>query len=83
MKKLKVTDQIHVSSVQANSLRPGQEIVVTNAVAEELLKKHAGCFADLGDADEPAAEAEEKAEPSAPDNKAEPAAPANKARKGK
>lgn len=70
--KIKATDQLHVSSVQADSLRPGQEFEVSDAVGKELLKAHPNSLVRL-DADEP----EEKAAP-APSNKAEPA-PANKA----
>lgn len=68
MRKLKVTDQIHVSSVQADTLQPRQEITVTNSLAEQLLKQHPASFEDLGDAEE----ADEKAAPE-PENKAAPA----------
>lgn len=74
MRKLKVTDQIHVSSVQADALRPGQEIIVTKSHAQELLKRNPSAFADLGDAEHPVVEADagEKASPD-PENKAAPA----------
>ncbi len=65
--KLKVLDQIHVSAVQSDSLRPGQRIEVSDAYGAELLARHPAKFA---------AENGEKAEP-APKNKVEPA-PKNK-----
>lgn len=38
--KLRVTDQIHISSVSANTLTAGAEIEVSDALGGELLKKH-------------------------------------------
>lgn len=70
--KLKALDQIHVSSVKPDSLRPKEEFEVSDELGNELLKKHPGGFERL----------ETKAEP-APLNKAEPAAPANKAITGR
>jgi len=74
--KLKITDQIHVSWVQADSLRPGDEITVTPEQGEALLKAHPDKFlkasAAAGDHVHAA-----KAD-AAPLNKME-AAPANKA----
>jgi hypothetical protein len=70
--KLKVTDQIHVSYIQADTLRPNDEVVVTAEQGESLLKAHPDKFEKLSN-EEPAA----KAEP-APENKME-AAPTNKA----
>ena len=84
--KLKALDQVHVSAVKSDSLRPGEEFVVSDSVGEELLKAHPGKFQKLGDA-QPEAKPESapinvaaraKAQP-APPNKAEGAAPANKA----
>lgn len=66
--KLKALDQIHVSSVKADSLRPGEEFEVNDVQGAELLKAHPNRFEQIGGA---------KAEPK-PANKAEPA-PANKA----
>lgn len=69
--KLRALDQIHVSSVQADSLRPGQEFEVSETLGLQLLKTlPVECVVDA-----------ESAEKAAPDheNKAEPAAPANKA----
>lgn len=73
--KLKVTDQIHVSWVQADSLRPGDEIGVTPEQGEELLKAHPDKFKKLASSTEDHIQAE-KAE-RAPLNKMD-AAPANK-----
>lgn len=68
--RLKALDQVHVSAVQADSLRPGQAFDVSDAAGAELLKAHPDKFAEVK---APA----EKAEPE-PRNKAEPAPP-NKA----
>lgn len=70
--KLKALDQINVSSVSADSLRPGQEFVVSKTVGDELLKTHPAIFEKISN-EEPAA----KSMP-APIG-AELAAPANKA----
>lgn len=67
--KLRATDQISISAVKADSLRPGEEFEVSEALGSELLNRHPARFVRL--------DAEEKAAP-APLNKAEPA-PANKA----
>lgn len=65
--KLKALDQIHVSSVKADSLRPGEEFEVGDALGKELVAKHPQRFAVL----EGAAEADgEKAE-KPPANKAD------------
>jgi hypothetical protein len=45
--KLKVLDQLHVSAVSAETLRPGQEIDVHDALGAELLKKHPRVFSAL------------------------------------
>lgn len=42
--KLKVLEQIHISSVSSETLRRGQEIEVSDATGEELLAKHADKF---------------------------------------
>lgn len=63
--KLRARDQVHVSSVRADSLRPGEEFEVGDAVGEELMQRHPGLFERLDEG------AEEKAEP-APKNKAAP-----------
>ncbi len=89
--KLRALDQVHVSSVQADSLRPGQEFEVSETLGTQMLKSLPGRiervdvepFAGKGDHDDNgttggAAPAVEKADPPHP-NKAEPAAPANKA----
>lgn len=68
--RLAVKDQINISSVQSETLRPGAEIDVSDAFGEELLKAHPAKFAKIG----------RKAEVT-PQNKAE-AKPANKAAPG-
>lgn len=73
--KLRATDQLHISAVKADSLRPGEEFEVNDAAGEDLLRAHASRLVKIEDgADAPA----EKAE-APPQNKAEDAAPANKA----
>lgn len=69
--KLKALNQIHISAVKADSLRPGEEFEVSEALGRELLSKHPSTFASVG-----AAKAK-----AAPKNKAEPAAPSNKSKK--
>lgn len=69
--KLKAIDQLHVSSVKPDSLRPGEEFEVSDAAGKELLKT--GKVARVETVDAAAA----KSEP-APENKAE-KPPANKA----
>ncbi|QUS39551.1 hypothetical protein RPMA_12420 [Tardiphaga alba] len=78
--KLAALDQVSVSSVKADSLRPGEEFHVSDTYGEELLTKHPDKFRKVdGSQPEPAAEIAPiaKSEP-APQNKAEDA-PANKA----
>lgn len=75
--KLEIIDQIHVSWVQADSLRPGDQISVTPEQGEGLLKAHPDKFKKLAGSGADHVHAE-KAEP-APLNKME-AAPANKAK---
>jgi hypothetical protein len=83
--KLKALDQFHISSVSADTLKPGQEFHVSDSFGQELLKKHAGKFEclDVPEAEEATVTEDEKqkSEP-APQNKAEDA-PANKADNGK
>jgi hypothetical protein len=42
--KLKVLEQIHVSAVSSETLRRGQEIEVSDASGEDLLKHHPDKF---------------------------------------
>lgn len=92
--KLKALDQIHISSVKADSLKPGDEFSVSAALGDELLKKHPGKFVNLdaeaksteGEQDTKENDVTEKSEnaakaEAAPQNKAEDA-PANKAETG-
>lgn len=77
--RLRAKDQIHISAVQPDSIRPGADFEVSDAMGKDLLAAHAD---KLEMAAEPAAEpdgAQEKSEPAplnkmeqAPDNKAEP-----------
>jgi hypothetical protein len=64
--QLKALDQIHISSVSSETLKPGQIFAVSEALGIELLKKHPAKFENAGEKSEPA-----------PNNKAEPA-PMNK-----
>ncbi len=86
--KLKALDQISVSSVQADSLRPGQEFHVSKATGAELLKVHPGKFEMVDEGGAPA-EAKPEAQPISlakaeqpPLNKAEPK-PENKSTRNK
>lgn len=69
--KLNVLDQIHVSSVQADSLKRGDQIDVSEALGAELLRAHPQSFAKEGGA-KPTAKPRAKAKPVAK-NKAAPA----------
>lgn len=71
--KLRAYDQMNISSVRPDTIRPGEEFEVSDATGEELMKAHPGKFADVSAADKPAAK-----RAAAPSNKAEPA-PDNKA----
>lgn len=64
--RMKALDQLHISSVKADTLIPGEEFEVTTARADEL--EAAGLAKRVGT----------KAEKAAPENKME-AAPVNKA----
>jgi len=77
--KIEALDQVSVTSVKADSLRPGEQFEVSDAYGEELTTKHPDKFRKVVDDKPeakdppPAAKAEH-----APLNKAE-VAPANKA----
>ena len=76
--KLRALDQVHVSSVQADSLRPGQEFEVSDALGAQMLKSLPGRLERVAEH-----QPSEKSEQDHP-NKAIAAAPANKAKpKGK
>jgi len=68
--KLIATDQLHISSVKPDSLRPGEAFEVSDTLGAELMEKHPNRVKLAVD---PEAKAED-----APANKAEPK-PANKA----
>lgn len=55
--RLKALDQIHVSAVQADSLRPQQQFDVSDAAGEELMKAHPGKFEQVADEPAPAEKA--------------------------
>ena len=78
--KLSALDQVSVSSVKADSLRPGEEFTVSDAYGDELLTKHPDKFRKVGDIQpDPASGIASIAKSeTAPLNKAE-GAPANKA----
>lgn len=65
--KMKANDQLHISSVQADSLQPDEQFEVSEEEAKRL--ERAGLAKRVGSA---------KAEKAAPANKAEKAAPRNK-----
>jgi hypothetical protein len=66
--RLRAHDQVHVSSVKAESLRPGEEFEVSDAAGADLIKAHPGLFEEVRST---ASATDQKAEP-APTNKAEP-----------
>ena len=68
--KLKVTGQLHVSSVSSDTLRPGQEIEVGDALGDELLAKHPACFAEIKVKEKAAGKPANK-KAAEPDNKAQ------------
>lgn len=79
--KLKALDQIHISSVQADSLRPGQEFEVSDDLGEKMLKSLPGRLEQVAES-AAAAKAEQAPQNKAedpPENKAISAAPAKKA----
>lgn len=45
--KLKVLDQIHISSVSSDTLAPGEEIEVSDAHGKELLARHPAKFSRI------------------------------------
>lgn len=45
--KLKALDQIHISSVKPDSLRPGEEFEVGEDAGKALLKQHPSMFRRL------------------------------------
>lgn len=72
--KIITNDQIHISAVQNDTLRPGQEFIVSDSLGNQLLQAHPYTLRKTGN-DQPAPAAEygpviAKAEP-APKNKAE------------
>lgn len=89
--QLRALDQIHISSVKPDTIRPGEAFEVSDSAGEDLLKKHPTKFSRV-DVDLPSENlanqkkvggdtvlASQKSE-SAPKNKAEPQ-PLNKADK--
>ncbi|MFZ5736316.1 MAG: hypothetical protein ACOY6K_05475 [Pseudomonadota bacterium] len=66
--RLRAIDQVHISSVKSDSLRPGDEFEVSDSAGAELLAKLPGKVAQLGDA--ATTVTNEKAAPP-PQNKAE------------
>lgn len=69
--KLKALDQVHVSAVKNDSLRPGEVFEVSDEVGKELLKRKPALVVEI------ASESAAKAEPALANKKALP--PANKA----
>ena len=62
--KLKALDQLHVSAVQSDSLRPGQVFDISDAAGAELLARHPTKFEQLADdaiAAEPGSDGEKAA----------------------
>lgn len=70
--KLQALDQIHISAVKPDALRPGEKFEVSDDLGRELLAKHPRTFVAIGGV---AGKSER-----APMNKAEPGAPSNKSK---
>jgi len=74
--KLKVLDQVHVSLVQADTLRPGQHIEVNDVIGNDLLKAHPRTFEVIegaeaqDDGEKEASTSPNKAAPGHPDKAA-------------
>lgn len=78
--KLRALDQLHISSVKSDTLRPGEEFEMSDAAGEDLVNKHPDKVKRIDDSQ---CESADEAVPilkseAAPKNKAE-VAPANKA----
>lgn len=65
--RLRVLDQIHISAVQADTLRPGQVVEIDEDAGRALIARHPGFFAEA----KAAPAAQNKAAPAA-QNKAAP-----------
>lgn len=72
MMKLKALDQIHISAVKPDALRPGEEFEASDDLGRELLAKHPRTFIAIGGTTSKAKKT--------PLNKAEPGAPLNKSK---
>ena len=46
--KLRALDQVHVSSVKPDSLRPGEEFEVSDETGKDLMKALPGKFSEVG-----------------------------------
>ncbi|HZY67754.1 MAG TPA: hypothetical protein VFE52_04160 [Devosia sp.] len=77
--RLYATDQVSISSVQADTLKPGQSFEVSDDLGKELLKKLPHAVSETAPKAKAEAAPPKKAEAAAPANKAEAAAPLNKA----
>lgn len=78
--RMKAIDTLHVSSVKADNLQPGEEFDTPQYVADDLEKRGLATrvqSAEKVEEEAPAPEPEAKQEPAAPENRAL-AAPANK-----
>lgn len=60
--KMKALDQIHISAVKADSLRPGEEFEVSDSLGQQLLREHPGRVTALGAKSAPSRR--DKADPS-------------------
>lgn len=49
--KLRAIDQIHISAVKSDTLRPGEEFEVSNAAGAALLRAHPGRLKQVGAAE--------------------------------
>jgi hypothetical protein len=74
--QLQALEQIHISAVQPDTIRPGQVFHISDSAGDDLLKKHPAKFVRVDAGDPDSGDPAEKSE-APPQNKAEPT-PANK-----
>lgn len=77
--KIRILEQLHISSVSADTLRPGAEVEVSDDQGNELLKRHPDKVAEIEAEIEGEGEGESEAKPAAKPEAKAAKAPANKA----
>ena len=72
--QLQALEQFHISSVSSDTIKPGQEFVVSESLGNELIKKHPGMFIKVSEKSKPLPNNKSEAPPK---NKLEPPAKNN------